>query len=381
MKLKPVSLQSALVFTCCTAAGLLLCSQFTVAQGQQPAANQAPQLEQQLPAALEKILQNWENQSAKIEKLEGKHIRREYDDVFQVEKKSEGRFYYEQPDKGRIDIAGMDIPAGAKSDKPNAKGDFYDLKPGQDERWICDGKRIFSIDEKEKKYEVYPIPLERRGVNIMEGPLPFLFGMPAKVAKQRYYLKLLVNTPEQIIIAAKPRRRADAANYREAKIKLDPKTYLPAAVQLIHPSGDQSTVYIFSDVVANKNRGILDGIFGKDPFTPKLVGYRLEGKVVADAGEKKVERPVQQPVQRPVQQVPVQQATFKVPNMVGHDFQSAEALLQKMGFQTKVWPGDPAGEPRLIHHVYQQVPMPGATAKKGQTVHLKLYIDPNKAKN
>ncbi|QDT93533.1 PASTA domain-containing protein [Gimesia algae] len=380
MKLKPVLLQSALVFTCCTAAGLLLCNQLSQAQGQQPAANQVPQVEQQLPAALEQILKNWENESAKIQKLEGNHLRREYDDVFQVEKKSEGKFYYEQPDKGRIDISGMKIPEGAKSDKPNDKGGFYALKPGQDERWICDGKRIFSIDENEKKYEVYPIPLERRGVNIMEGPLPFLFGMPAKVAKERYFLKLLVNTPEQIIIAAKPRRKADAANYREAKIKLDPKTYLPAAVQLIHPSGKQSTVYIFSDVVANKNR-IIDRIWGTDPFTPKLAGYRLEGKVAAVPEEKKVERPVQQPIQRPVQQVPVQQATFKVPNMVGHDFQSAEALLQKMGFQTKVWPGDPADEPRLIHHVYQQVPVPGATAKKGQTVHLKLYIDPNKAKD
>ncbi len=374
MKLKPVLLQSALVFTCCAAAGLLLSNQLSQALGQQPAANQEPEVEQQLPAALEKILENWERESAKIEKLEGNHLRREYDDVFQIEKKSEGRFYYEQPDKGRIDIAGMKIPEGAKSDKPNDKGDFYALKPGQDERWICDGKRIFSIDENEKKYEVFPIPLERRGVNIMEGPLPFLFGMPAKVAKQRYFLKLLVNTPEQIIIAAKPRRRADAANYREAKIKLNPKTYLPEAVQLIHPSGNQSTVYIFSNVVANKNRGILGGIFGKDPFTPDLDDYRLEGKVVAVAGEENVQRPVPKAA-------PVQQATFKVPNMVGHDFKSAEALLQKMGFQTKVWPGDPAEEPRLIHHVYQQVPVPGATAKKGQTVHLKLYIDPNKAKN
>jgi len=173
MKLKPVLLQSALVVTCCASAGLLLCYQLSQAQGQQPADNQAPPV-QQLPIALEKILENWERESSKIEKLEGNHIRREYDDVFQIEKQSEGKFYYEHPDKGRIDIAGMKIPEGAKSDKPNNKGDFYALKPGNDERWICDGKRIFSIDENEKKYEVYPIPLERRGVNIMEGPLPFL---------------------------------------------------------------------------------------------------------------------------------------------------------------------------------------------------------------
>ncbi|HAW27270.1 MAG TPA: hypothetical protein DCY03_03985, partial [Planctomycetaceae bacterium] len=168
--------------------------------------------------------------------------------------------------------------------------------------------------------------------------------------------------------------RADAANYSEAKIILNPKTYLPSAVLLIHPGGKQSTVYTFKDVVANKSRGIIRKLFTDDPFVPDLADYRLEGKVVAVAGEENVQRPVQQAA-------PVQQATFKVPNMVGHDFKSAEALLQKMGFQTKVWAGDPAKEPRLIHHVYQQVPVPGATAKKGQTVHLKLYIDPNKTKN
>ncbi|WP_417384593.1 hypothetical protein [Gimesia sp.] len=375
MKLKPVLLQSALVVTCCASAGLLLCNQLSQALGQQPAANQAPEV-QQLPAALEQILENWERESAKIQKLEGNHIRREYDDVFQVEKQSEGKFYYEHPDKGRIDIAGKKIPEGAKSDKPNNKGGFYALKPGNDERWICDGKRIFSIDENEKKYEVYPIPLERRGTNIMEGPLPFLFGMPANVAKQRYFLKLLVNTPDQIIIAAKPRRRLDSQNYREAKIKLDPKTYLPAAVQLIHPSGNQSTVYIFENVVANKSRGILGGIFGKDPFTPDLDDYRLEGKVVAVAGEENVKRPVQQAA------APVQQATFKVPNMVGRDYQTAQKLLKQMGLESKIYPGDPAQEPgQQIYHVYLQKPVPGEVIQQGGIIHLKLYTDPSKPKN
>ncbi len=164
-----------------------------------------------------------------------------------------------------------------------SNGKLYQLKPDQNERWICDGDRIFSINEDEKTYEVFPIPLERRGENIMEGPLPFLFGMPAKAAEKRYFLKLLVNTPNQIVIAVKPRRQADAANYSEAKIILDPKTYFPSAVQLIHPGGKQSTVYQFKNVVANKNRSFLDKWFGqdKDPFRPDLAKYRLEGKVAA----------------------------------------------------------------------------------------------------
>ncbi|HCO25144.1 MAG: hypothetical protein CME31_01975 [Gimesia sp.] len=376
MKLKPVLLQSALVFTCCTAAGLLLCNQLSQAQGQQPAANQAPQVEQQLPAALEEILKKWELESSKIEKLEGKHIRIEYEDVFKVEKQSEGIFYYEKPDKGRIDITGMDIKKGAKGKKIDPKtGQPYQLRPGANECWICDGKRIFSINEDAKSYEVFPIPLERRGVNIMEGPLPFLFGMPAKTAKERYFLKLEINNPQQILIAAKPKRRADAANYSEAKIILNPKTYLPSAVLLIHPGGKQSTVYTFKDVVANKSRGIIRKLFTDDPFVPDLADYRLEGKVVAVAGEENVQRPVQQAA-------PVQQATFKVPNMLGRDYKTAQKLIKDMGFESKVYPGKPAQKPdQRIYHVYDQRPVPGEAVKPGAVIHLQLYTDPSKQQN
>ncbi|MFK7778138.1 MAG: PASTA domain-containing protein [Gimesia sp.] len=372
MKSKLVLHQSARIFFCCTALGLLLFNLETQAQDQRkvrPDPAGAVLKVQQLPKALEDILRNWERESKKINKLEGNHTRFWYDDVFQVEKHSEGKFYYEQPDKGRIDISPKDLPAGAPGIKKNANGKPYQLKPGENERWICDGKRIFSINEDEKSYEVYPIPLERRGANIMEGPLPFLFGMPAATAKKRYFLKLLVNTPQQIVIAVKPRRQADAANYREAKVMLDPETYLPSAVQLIHPGGNQSTVYTFKNIVANKKRGIIDGWLGKNPFTPKLAGYQLQGKVVAEnAGGNKAQQPRKQPIQR---------VNFKVPSMIGKDYESAQDLLKQMGLNSKVYPGAPATKVgQRKYHVYNQKPKAGETAKQGQIIHLQLYTEP-----
>ncbi|QDT45037.1 PASTA domain protein [Gimesia alba] len=371
MKSKLVLQQRALVFTCCTAFTLLLINNEVQAQLDQrkPRPNPAGAVlkVQQLPPALEKILENWENHSEKIEKLQGNHIRLWYDDVFQMEKRSDGKFYYEHPDKGRIDITGMEIPKGAVSDKRNAEGKPYQLKPGENECWICDGKRIFSINEDEKSYEVYPIPVDRRGANIMEGPLPFLFGMPAETAKKRYFLKLLVNTPEQIVIAVKPRRRADAANYSEAKVKLNPKTYLPDAVQLIHPGGNQSTVYVFKNVVANKRKGIIDWWKG-DPFIPDLDDYQLQGKVAAVA-------------EGPNTPNPVKQVAFKVPSMIGRDYKAAQQMLVKMGFVPEIHRGAAAPEPKVIYHVYQQLPKPGTTAKKGETVHLRLYDNPKTTQN
>jgi len=376
MKSKLVLHQSSLIFSCCTALALLLVNNASQAQDQRkqrPNPADVVLKVQEVEPALNEILKKWERESQKIQKLEGNHVRLWYDDVFQLEKRSKGKFYYEQPDKGRIDITGMEIKKGAVSDKRNPNGKPFQLKPGENERWICDGKRIFAVNEDEKSYEVYPIPLGRRGANIMEGPLPFLFGMPAKVAKERYFLKLIVNSPQQIVIAVKPRRRADAANYSEAKVKLNPETYLPSAVQLIHPGGNQSTVYVFENVVANKNKGIIAGIFGKDPFTPDLAGYQLQGKVVAAAGEKQVQQPVK-PVQQPVR--PVQQATFKVPSLIGKDYKTAQTMLQQMGFKSKLYEGKAVAEPgERKFHVYLQAPEPGTIAKKGDLIHLKLYTE------
>ncbi|MFH1304723.1 MAG: PASTA domain-containing protein [Planctomycetota bacterium] len=379
MKSKLVLHQSALVFTCCTALTLLLIN--NEAQAQLDQANQLPApADEVLPKDLENILEKWAVESGKINKLEGSHTRYWYDDVFQVEKLSKGKFYYEQPDKGRIDITGVEVPKGAQGKKRNAKGQPYQLKPGENERWICDGKGIFSINEDEKTYEVYPIPAEARGANIMEGPLPFLFGMPAAVAKKRYFLKLLEHSPQRIIIAVKPRRQSDAANYSEAKVMLDPQTYLPDAVQLIHPGGNQSTVYTFKDVVANKSRGLFGGLFGKDkdPFVPDLDKYQLQGKVVAAVENNNAERPVQK-VQniQPVQQ----QAGFKVPSMIGKDYETAQKLLKAMGLDSKVYPGKPAIElGQIKYHVYDQRPLAGEPAQPGAVIHLQLYTDPNSQK-
>ncbi len=378
MKSKSVLHQSALLFTCCTALTLLLINKEAQAQPEQlkqrPDPADAVLKIEELPKNLENILQKWAVESGKINRLEGSHTRYWYDDVFQVEKLSKGKFYYEQPDKGRIDITGAEVPKGAQGQKRNPKGQPYQLKPGENERWICDGKRIFSINEDEKSYEVYPIPAEARGANIMEGPLPFLFGMPAAVAKKRYFLKLLEDSPQRIIIAVKPRRQADAANYSEAKVMLDPKTYLPDAVQLIHPGGNQSTVYTFKDVVANKNRGLFGDWLGKDPFVPDLDKYRLEGKVVAAVEKNNAERPVQK-----VQ--PVQQAVFKVPSMIGKDYETAQKELKEMGLNSQVYPGKPAIERgQFKFHVYNQKPLAGEPVQPGAVIHLQLYTDPNSKK-
>ena len=113
-----------------------------------------------------------------------------------------------------------------------------------------------------------------RGQNIINGPLPFLFGMPPEKAKLRYQFTLLKENKQKVMLAVKPRWQQDAANWREAKVILDKNNrYLPEAVQLIDPTGNLETVYTFGRLIVDKTQ-----IIFRDPFNPHLFRYKLVTK-------------------------------------------------------------------------------------------------------
>ena len=146
------------------------------------------------------ILEEWFNRTKRIKKIEGKHRRATLDFVFGTETRSEGRFYVETPDKGRIDIqkyTGPNPKIGAKVVRraPNGKDVNLEVKSIEEvQRWICNGKEIKVIDDTRRTYDVVKIPPEQQGANIMDGPLPFLFGMPPDKAKARYRFRLIEKT-------------------------------------------------------------------------------------------------------------------------------------------------------------------------------------------
>ncbi|MAG92714.1 MAG: hypothetical protein CMJ48_03035 [Planctomycetaceae bacterium] len=227
---------------------------------------------QKLTLEFERILKKWSDESAKIKKLKGQHTQFEYDTVYNVEKRTEGVLYFEAPDKGRIDMKPASIKGQVSSKKDKKTGKPFRLVGGDPQRWVCDGKLVMRIDDKEKTYEKVAIPPEAQGKNMMDGPLPFLFGMPPEKLKRRYLLKLQVNNTERIIIAAKPRTAQDAQNYKEAQIILNPKTYLPSAIRLVNPTGNSETVYVFKDLVVNGRKSL--NPFAGSPFKPSLFRYK-----------------------------------------------------------------------------------------------------------
>ncbi|MDX1968137.1 MAG: hypothetical protein SFV23_13260 [Planctomycetaceae bacterium] len=234
-----------------------------------------------LDPKLEQILKDWERESAKIKVLQGEHKRSEFNKVFGVEKQSKGMFYFEAPDKGRIDMQGIEVKPGAKSSMVDpVTMEPYELACGADQGWICTGNEVLVLTPSEKQFEAFPIPPNMQGANIIQSPLPFLFGMKADDAKRRFQLTLRGQNEKAYVIGAVPRLQMDAQNYSHAMISLDKVTFIPRGVQLIDPAGTLMTKYTFENIQVNPARNsvlsALGGWFGRDtdPFHPELRGWK-----------------------------------------------------------------------------------------------------------
>ena len=139
-------------------------------------------VELQMPRELEQLLLAWERESAKIKKLKGKFHRFVYDGVYFVENRAAGEFWYESPDQGRMDFGISQLRPVSIKKGPN--GEPYTVQQDPLQRWICTGKEIYIIHDSQKLFDRIEIPPQQQGRNIMNGPLPFLFGMKADQAKE-----------------------------------------------------------------------------------------------------------------------------------------------------------------------------------------------------
>ena len=319
---------------------------------------------EQQQALVDQALDEWFKSSKQVQSLVGEHRRFVYDFVFNVEKRAEGKFFYTSPDKGRIDL----LPTRVDLNTQNKKLNPVDQKPVTlnvqsdiSTQWICDGQQILVVDNVERSVQQFKIPKQAQGENIMDGPLPFLFGMPPEKAKARYSLRILKMDKTDIDLVVIPKWQSDAANYQWARVRLERSTMLPKAVQMVDPAGTRETVYTFPTITKNPATG---GVFDrlkfwkeKDPFKPDFKGYEFHS---ADEGPL-VEGPAQKPGGK------------AVPSVVGFDFKQAEELLKKSGFDVKFKRGQAAPQKELIYRVQTQNPAPKSVTEPGNIVWLTLY--------
>jgi TIGR03009 family protein len=253
--------------------------------GQDPRVERPPpgNMETPLPKELEDLLVKWEENSGKIERLRGDFDRYVYDMVYLAEQRAVGMFYYLAPDQGRMDFGPVpNDKVPPRIDK--AKGRFS-LQSQPKQRWICNGKDIYIIDDDQKLYDVIHIPLQQQGRNIINGPLPFLFGMKAQQAKARYNLSLgdkhspqgqvvtgangkPVRLAPQLHIVAIPQLPVDRTEWQRADVLLT-KDFLPRAIRLINATGTKETSYVFypEPVIGEDKKMLVNERFWlKNPF-------------------------------------------------------------------------------------------------------------------
>ena len=363
---------------------------------------QAPEMTPELVKELDRILEFWSASSEDITRLQGKHFRIVYDTAFEVEKQSEGEFAYEKADKGRLDITPVEVTpqleaareqevakAKAEGRKPAVRvgkdGKPFAIVMEQPERWSCDGQRVYSLDMEKKEAIVAQLPADMQGKNIMDSPLPFLFGMPPEKAKHRFTIFFTNGQFDPKSGRAKltiyPRLPQDATNWRQADVILDLKEFLPTAVQLLDPAGTKITVYRFQDFKKNGEGWIGNWINmdAKTRFTPDLRDFQVQ--VV---GEEKPPEMAENAAKPPIGDQP-----SALVNVSGLNHNDAVKQLQRQGLQRVkgnaaanqivLEAGPAAKNPDEVFTVKSQEPAPGTPITPGMKVKLTIYTDPNAA--
>ena len=250
-----------------------------------------PQLKASIPPdykmdpKLDKLLSAWEVKSQGVQRLNGTFSLYTYDEVFQAETRAIGKFWYQSPDKGRMDFMPADlskVPRN-KAGQPINEGKIgpnkqpYTVQARTREQWMCNGSEILQLFPDKSEYNRIVIPKQFQGDSIKESPLPFLFGLKKAEAMERYLMELgsmneTLLGPTKIPVyhvKALPLREQDSREWSRAEVLLDARSFLPISIRTFDPAGTSENVYRFFETEVNKT-WLLD-----NPFTINLLGYKL----------------------------------------------------------------------------------------------------------
>ncbi len=265
---------------------------------QQPVVQQAvapfPPLTPAFQQYLDKVLDAWQKETSKVERLKCEFKRFQYDPALNATgyySVASGELKYMAPDKGLFRIDDLRFFTGLDANnKPlfevNKRNEFG-------EYWICDGVFVQILDRNEKKCSKIELPPNMRGKQIYLSPLPFLFGVNAAEIKSRFWIQPLV-PPEgrsnEVWLEAWPKTSADAQNYSRVQIVLDAVEVLPKGLIVFlpnwRPGAEHKEIYDF--LKRDKNPVTLN------PFAESFIPDRLpkDWKVIIEPFQ---HQPPQQP--------------------------------------------------------------------------------------
>lgn len=251
------------------------------------------------------VLNFWEFHSGKIERYRCDFQRWEYDrqnfDQQQFQTYSKGRIKYAKPDKGLFEVTELT----QVQKQAGGKFGFDKQQATEFEKWICDGKTVFEFDHRNKQLIERGLPPEMQGKQIVEGPLPFLFGAKKAQIEARYWVRINPEKKNVFWLEAVPKHREDAANFKQIDIVIpDNKEFLPKAIILHHRGGTQTT-FEFEKRETNWSQA----------FEALAIWNRAFFNPATPAGWKRVKQPTQQQATRPLSGTPpTRQAQRGVPS-------------------------------------------------------------------
>jgi TIGR03009 family protein len=224
-------------------------------------------------------LDYWTQHSKKVKTFRCEFTRRDFNPTFVKSpdkpwKISTGVIKYARPDKGMFQVEKVwryTMPKAADGAvNPLAKPDYL-IQPNPGEHWISDGKSIFEFNYKEKLLIQRELPKHLQGKAIVNGPLPFLFGVERAQLQKRYWMRII--TPKaakgQYWIEAWPKNQQDAAYFQRISVILDEKMFRPEYMELYYPGGEERTLYQFTNRKENDITEDLKKLFNQSFYAPK----------------------------------------------------------------------------------------------------------------
>lgn len=210
---------------------------------------------------IDELLTKWAEAMLIRPDVEIRFRRYSYDSVFQIEKRSEGRIYFEDLRHGLMttnSIAGLEDV----SMRTGADGVSYRLQPGERTTWFWDDDTMHILHPDRQlrdSIEIHPSEerIQSETGSFLEGfvlalhffgryPEEWLHGIVGVDAYQfneRFELEVQHHETRHHLIAI-PRKAADQREFRRLEVLIDKETFRTYAVRIFSPSMQKETVYV-----------------------------------------------------------------------------------------------------------------------------------------
>ena len=263
----------------------------------QQAANKGPQLPPEYANQSEAerkyisdMLDRWQASSEQVKRFTTKYTRWDYSPEFvnwrdpatqklAAQSITVGEIRYQTPDKGMFESQGVwDFKAPPKKagEQPEYKKREQDAGDASQEKWICDGKKIYEYEYQRKMLYETDIPVEMQGKGLVNSPIPFLFGADKADILNRFWVRVVTpkTAENELWLEAYPKKIADARNYKKLEIIISGEDFLPKGLHIYAPNYDAAKNPV-SRYFAFEDRKVNDFITGIQSFTGSFVRPKL----------------------------------------------------------------------------------------------------------